>query len=231
MNDLHDLAAPYALNALEPDERERFESHLEECESCRADVGHLLEGAALIGIEAETPAPPSMKAAVMRRIGGADPAPAVRRGFLPAGFRRWLVAGAAAAVLALAVAAGAVLLSPGENAFDTVAAAGDGVVLELPATDAYDGVVPAARVAFSPSRGEAAIEFAGLAPVGADATYEAWIIADGAATPAALFRPENGGAVVRLDGTPREGALIGITIEPAGGSPQPTGEVLFLVEL
>ncbi|MFF3149354.1 zf-HC2 domain-containing protein, partial [Streptomyces sp. NPDC057927] len=29
--DLHSLAAPYALDALEPDERRRFERHLQGC--------------------------------------------------------------------------------------------------------------------------------------------------------------------------------------------------------
>ena len=31
---LHELSAAYALDALEPDEREVFEEHLAGCESC-----------------------------------------------------------------------------------------------------------------------------------------------------------------------------------------------------
>ena len=43
--DLHSLAAPYALDALEPAERRRFERHLKGCDSCAAEVRALSEDA------------------------------------------------------------------------------------------------------------------------------------------------------------------------------------------
>ena len=36
--DLHDLAAPYALDALDDDDRRAFEAHLRECEQCRTEL-------------------------------------------------------------------------------------------------------------------------------------------------------------------------------------------------
>ncbi len=228
MSDLHDFAAPYALNALDDAERDAFELHLDSCSACRDEVALLLEAAASIGLESETPAPASMKGSVMERI-GADPVPA--RSDLRQRFGRWILGGAAAAVVALAFAAASLWLNPSENPFQSVVAAPDAVVVELPATDAFEGVAPAARVAFSASSGDVAVEFIGLPDVAPDETYEAWIIEGGSASPAGLFRPDDGKAVVRLTRTARSGALVGVTIEPAAGSLQPTGEVLFLVEL
>ncbi|MFS4096266.1 RskA family anti-sigma factor, partial [Streptomyces sp. AF1A] len=43
--DLHSLAAPYALDALEPGERLRFEKHLQGCGRCAAEVRDLAEDA------------------------------------------------------------------------------------------------------------------------------------------------------------------------------------------
>ena len=40
-SDLHELAAPYALDALDADERERFERHLAECERCTTQLAEL----------------------------------------------------------------------------------------------------------------------------------------------------------------------------------------------
>ena len=36
--DLHQLIAPYALDALEADDRSRFEAHLALCEQCRVEL-------------------------------------------------------------------------------------------------------------------------------------------------------------------------------------------------
>ena len=53
-----ELAAPYALGALAPDERERFEAHLADCAACRADVRALREVAVLLADAAPATAPP-----------------------------------------------------------------------------------------------------------------------------------------------------------------------------
>ena len=62
-------------------------------------------------------------------------------------------------------------------------------------------------------------------------TYEAWLIEGDVAVPAGVFAPDDGAVDHRLAGTAVAGALVGITVEPEGGSPSPTGEVLFLGEL
>ena len=47
---LHELAAGYALDALDDDERAAFEQHLAECEQCAADVRGFRETAALLAL-------------------------------------------------------------------------------------------------------------------------------------------------------------------------------------
>ncbi|WP_181803288.1 RskA family anti-sigma factor, partial [Streptomyces shenzhenensis] len=41
--DLHSLAAPYALDALDAGERRRFERHLKDCDRCADEVRALTE--------------------------------------------------------------------------------------------------------------------------------------------------------------------------------------------
>ena len=47
-DELHELTAAYALDALDPDERRDFEQHLSECERCRAEVAALGETVGLL---------------------------------------------------------------------------------------------------------------------------------------------------------------------------------------
>ena len=67
--------------------------------------------------------------------------------------------------------------------------------------------------------------------MGADSTYELWYIDDSGATPAGTFDPaRDGDAFVVLDGEFAPGLVVGITVEPAGGSPAPTTEPIAVFE-
>ncbi|MFF0012161.1 anti-sigma factor domain-containing protein [Streptomyces sp. NPDC005374] len=66
--DLHSLAAPYALDALEPAERVRFERHLAGCDSCAAEVRALSEDAVRLAWSAAAPAPPAMRDRVLAAV-------------------------------------------------------------------------------------------------------------------------------------------------------------------
>ncbi|MFD3734755.1 anti-sigma factor domain-containing protein [Streptomyces sp. NPDC058632] len=76
--DLHSLAAPYALDALEPAERVRFERHLTTCRRCAAEVRVLAEDAVRLAWSTAAPAPPALRDRVMAavRTTPQDPAPA-----------------------------------------------------------------------------------------------------------------------------------------------------------
>jgi anti-sigma-K factor RskA len=101
-----ELAAGYALDALDPDERAEFEAHLEQCETCRAQVDqHALVAAqlgSLAGDDAgEAPPWSAVRAGV---LGGTVPTPAPAGDVVPLRQRQHWLTVAAAAVAAVAVA-------------------------------------------------------------------------------------------------------------------------------
>ncbi|MEU4656597.1 anti-sigma factor [Streptomyces sp. NPDC023723] len=83
----HSLAAPYALDALEPAERQRFERHLERCGRCAAEVRELSEDAARLGRATAAPAPAALRARVLAAVRTtpqeAPPAPGTARAPAP----------------------------------------------------------------------------------------------------------------------------------------------------
>jgi anti-sigma-K factor RskA len=121
--DWTDYAASYALDALEPEDRAAFESHLESCAACRADVQSYREVASVLAHAATPHAPPaSLRSRVLseaRQVrpirarvdetSGPDPAPDMRptaSPTAPAGPRsgsRWTQWLTAAACFALAL--------------------------------------------------------------------------------------------------------------------------------
>jgi anti-sigma-K factor RskA len=69
--------------------------------------------------------------------------------------------------------------------------------------------------------GRATISVSGLAAAPHGKTYEAWVIPAGhAARPAGLFPGST--SAVHLSGTVPQRAVVAVTLEPAGGSKQPT---------
>ncbi|MFF9769281.1 anti-sigma factor domain-containing protein [Streptomyces sp. NPDC053086] len=66
--DPHSLAAPYALDALEPDERRRFEKHLARCDRCAAEIRDLAEDAVRLAWSAAAPAPAALRDRVLAAV-------------------------------------------------------------------------------------------------------------------------------------------------------------------
>ncbi|MEJ7872259.1 MAG: anti-sigma factor [Rubrobacteraceae bacterium] len=109
-----DLLGPFLMGDLSAEDERMVEEHLEDCASCREEVDslrlaheRLAEFAAVV-----EPPPPRLKD---RAVGGI-PRPAARR-FVPPS---WLVAAAAALLVALGVAYGTSLLGGGEVAAATL---------------------------------------------------------------------------------------------------------------
>src|SRR5919204_590524 len=67
-DDLHSLAAPYALDALDEREERNFEEHLAVCERCRLDLAGLREAAAFLAYGADHAAPPRRPAGPRRLV-------------------------------------------------------------------------------------------------------------------------------------------------------------------
>jgi anti-sigma-K factor RskA len=245
--DIHTLTGAYAADALSEDERRTFEQHLAACEPCAQEVAELQATAARLGAASHEP-PPDMKAAVLARIDqvrqepprlSADQAAVtdlddrrVRR----SGWTRSLALPAAA--VAVIAVLGLTALAAGLNArlgdaethasqLSEVLAAPDA---QLVRTEGPDG--SHAQVVVSASRGEAVFVVAGMDPAPHEHTYELWLIDADGARPAGLFDVDERGRATRMMAGDLDGTLaIGVTVEPLGGSPQPTTDPVMVVEL
>ena len=54
---IHELTAGYALDALDPDEREAYEEHLGGCEQCQEELASFWEVTGALAVAADGPAP------------------------------------------------------------------------------------------------------------------------------------------------------------------------------
>lgn len=224
--DLHDLVAPYALDALDAEERDAFERHLEECEECREQLAELQVATTALAYAAEGPEPaPELRERILeaaRRDGrGAEVIPFPRRRWI---FPTTAAVAAVAAIAAVAVGLWAVSLNREldreRSANDTYEQAftllgGSPEVKAL--TDAEGSLLVAAD-------GSAALAVCGLTPAPSDKTYEAWVIQGGTPRPAGLFRGGSGCPLVPLTRNVPEGAIVAVTLEREGGVPKPTQE-------
>ncbi|GAA1727802.1 anti-sigma factor [Microcella frigidaquae] len=87
-----------------------------------------------------------------------------------------------------------------------------------------------ATLVASASVGLSAMVFDGLDPLSADERYALWYITDGVPTPAGLFAVDGDGAVVQvLEGAFEAGTIVGVTVEPASGSPAPTSDPIVAI--
>jgi anti-sigma-K factor RskA len=83
-----------------------------------------------------------------------------------------------------------------------------------------------------PADGGAHVVLVDLPQAPAGQTYQAWYIADGAPTSAGLMAVGSDGYAVLADDEPLPGTeIFAVTLEPAGGSPQPTSDPIIVGEL
>jgi anti-sigma-K factor RskA len=86
----------------------------------------------------------------------------------------------------------------------------------------------------NPNSQSAVLVIAGLPPLEAGRTYQVWLIAGGAPVSAGLLTvDQNGQGVFVVTSEEEIGSFnsLGISIEPEGGSPQPTGDIVVLSDL
>jgi anti-sigma factor RsiW len=107
--DLHELTAGYALDALDPEEQERYEAHLATCEPCRDELQGFWQVSAALGRAAGGLQPPaSLRGRILEQAHSERPkvVPLRRRFTLPV-----LLPAAVAAAAAIAIGIWAVGLS------------------------------------------------------------------------------------------------------------------------
>lgn len=215
--ELHELTAGYALDALDPDERSRYEEHLASCERCRAELQGFWQVAGALGRAAGGPAPsPALRERILAqaRSERTNVVP-LRQRFAP----RALSAVAAVAAL-VAVALGVWSLALSRELGD---ANEERAVLGDPNARTISSAGGEANLVVTPT-GDAALVVRRLAPAPAGKDYEIWVIADGTPQRAGLF--ERPGVAV-LSRKVEPGQTVAVTLEPDGGLDEPSGSPLF----
>jgi anti-sigma-K factor RskA len=245
---VHTLSGAYVVDAVDDAERAAFEAHLPGCRDCRDEVASLREAAALMADDSALTPPASLRRSVLAGISTIRPLPPeidpaetsqpheeepASATVVPLRRHRFRMASlAAAAAVAASVAVG-VTWQPWNDqgtsavsAADQVLAAGDAQKVAL---DFKDGST--AAVYRSKSKGRAVILTDGMAPPPSGKVYEIWLRdANDHLVPAGLM-PKQADNKVLLKGDAAKATGVGITIEPEGGSQQPTSEPIAMFEL
>lgn len=228
MSDIHKLTGAYALDAVDDLERAAFERHMAECEDCRTEVASLRETTALLAESAAVTPPPSLRDSVLSGISQVRPLPPIVAPPRRAAWFPVLVAAALVAVLGVGAAVWQPW-APSDNGSLTAAEQ----VIEAPDAEsvAVDlGKAGRATVVRSESLGKAVIATEDMVPAPSGKVYELWLQSEeGEMVPAGLM-PDKPDQTVVLEGDAAEATGVGITVEPEGGSPEPTSPPIALFE-
>jgi anti-sigma-K factor RskA len=232
-DDLHTLVGAYALDALPPAERGDFERHLEGCDTCVDEVRGLRETTARLGTAVAVRPPDRLRSAVFAEIGAVRQAPPALAEVRP--LRSWLprlTAGLAAACLVAAMVTGAVAFRT-QQRLDQVEAAGRAATAVLAAPDAQSvtqrvGSGGTATVVSSRQRGQVVFAVSGMPPLAESQDLQVWFMGPERIRSAGLIEP---GERPLVAGSIADANRMGITVEPKGGSPQPTTDPLAVLAI
>jgi anti-sigma-K factor RskA len=238
--EVHTLTGAYVCDALGPEERAAFEAHMDQCPECAAEVRELREVAAIMAVAVAERPPASLKAAVDTEIGVTRQVPPVTAepgagSASPGGRRRMRAAWSVAAALALVAAGLGWRAINQQHQIDSLNAQNAQITQLLAAPDAAATravVTGGGSALIIDSRGlnEAAVSFTDLAGAPSGKTYQLWLMApDGSARSVGLMQASPSRPVL-VQGLVGE-AKVGMTIEPAGGSPRPTSTPIMVAAL
>ncbi len=231
----------YALGALEPGEQTLVDRHLGTCRQCRArleEAEHVVAHLAWVPDQYDPPAELQYK--VRRRIEQLQHAEDTARSHQVATARRhaslwWRGAAAVATLLVLLLGSWSFVLQrridmlqaqiAASEQLDALLQAPGARLIELTAQPA----APNARGALiiDPDGTRGYLVAAGLPVLSSGQSYQLWLQEGAARTSGGVFRADDDGAatlVVRSSQPLGTYTGCGITIEPAGGSPAPTGD-------
>jgi anti-sigma-K factor RskA len=241
----HALSGAYAVDALDGVERARFEEHLQTCPDCQVEVETFRETAAALAVDPVEP-PARLRAEVLAGIESIRPLPplvdhdsdrAADRSADQSGLRRpWYARTApllVAAALVLIALVTTVALRPWAADDDGALTATERVLADPDRQEVTaqfpDGSMATVVVSRDEGRAIIVTEDMALAPDGK--VYELWLQGpDGPMEPAGLM-PDDSDATVLLEGDASDAVAVGITVEPDGGSEEPSEDPDDLVHV
>lgn len=252
-DELHDLIGAYAVDALEPDERAAFEQHLTDCPDCRHELASLGDTLAELSDDYAVEPPAGLRDQVLGAVAKlTEPTPLPRRAVEPSdsgpehedagtpatvtplkrpapssGRSRWqvLVAAAVAVIAVIGIAVWQPWAPRPVTAADVLAAP-DAVRSTGPAEGG--GSVTYVR---SNQLGRAVLVTQDVAAAPSGKAHQAWLQQPSGAMVSGGMMPDGPDVTMLLEGDARDTVGGAISVEPPGGSAQPTGEVVALVGL
>ena len=254
---IEELLSFYVLDALTDEERELVESYLAEHPEARPQVQDLRSGASTLPYAvAPVAPPPHIKKALMARVASdARARPQLqsqpsRRAFRFEDIFRVLSLGAATiAILWAIVLNGQVSslrkeISSLNQQLAVQSQSLETLINGLPQTNPSNVITvslkgteaqPRAQgqLIADPNEQSAVLVISGLPPLEPGRTYQVWLIGNAPVSAGLLTVDENGQSVLIVTSVEAIGSFnsLGISIEPEGGSPQPTGEIVVLSDL
>jgi anti-sigma-K factor RskA len=219
-DELKALIAPYVLGAVPVEEEEEIRAHLLSCEECMSEADEYSAASANLALAVDPKPLPEGFADNVIALVREDAAPApVRR---PA--RRWFsipALGVAALVIVAAVLSGVLVNVMGDLRSERRITA---ALLRSDAIRLRGGGAAAAAV----QSGDGALFVArDLPPAPGDDVYQLWFLDGDRPVSAGTFEADEGRVVLRT-GTSLEGVSgAAVTIEPPGGSEQPTTDPIL----
>jgi anti-sigma-K factor RskA len=148
----------------------------------------------------------------------------------------WIAAAAAAALIAIAAVLGAVAINLNNELREQRAQSAEvRQVLAAPDARALSGGVGSGgrgSVVYSEEAGRAVFVATGLPAPPSGQTYQAWYVDGDNPRSAGVFQPDSSGDVTQvLEGDLGAAQAVAFTVEPAGGSTQPTSDPVLALEL
>lgn len=236
----------YALGATDDDDTQLVAAHLAVCPRCRAALEACRAVVNQLGLAIATVRPsPGLKGRLLQAAqGSAAPRPATRAAPLPAPRRfqvAWALAGAALVLAIVALAWSSDLSARLERAQSTVvtlqeqlrqheelvALMSGASVVEYSLAGTTVAPVAGARIYLDPARVEAAFLAWNLPALAPNRAYQLWLIdPSGKRTDGGVFAVTGEGSAQIIVRSPlpfNAYRSFGVTVEPAGGSPGPTG--------
>lgn len=240
--DLHSLTGAYALDALGSGaEQDRFARHLNRCQSCASEVRGFRAVATMLAFAAAEEPPPELRDRVLAAVAHTRQLPPEvsahprhARGFAP--WMPWLSGAIATAGIVIAVLFGFAQAHT-QQQLNQARAENQAIARVLAAPDArlLTGRTTAggvATVVLAAARHQLVVTTNGLPALPAGKVYQLWLIGPAKIVPAGLLPAAASGqtAPVLASGLV-PGDKLGLTVEPAPGTAQPTTAAILALPL
>jgi anti-sigma-K factor RskA len=233
-----ELKDAFVLGALAEEERREFEEYLAQHPERQAEIEELSALASLLALSPEEhEPPPELRRRIMDAVGAEAARPHENRRSVFAWIGELLsvrnLALGAAAMLVIGLFSWSMLLREEvqdlQGRVQSMQNQPQGPqMVELGGTGTEQGA-RAELVTLEGDRAVLVVE--DMPPVPEGKTYQIWVIEEDVPKPSGLFEPGRGSVAAVVEHRVDGGDVIAVTVEPEGGSPQPTTEPMLAAEV